>query len=94
MSSADRAADLRAQADRLDELGRLEEELLTAKQTYADTPSEENKATKQNVALKLREARSQARPEGVVVGGDAYLTPDDELPQSVHLDATDNGKEG
>ncbi|WP_433364085.1 hypothetical protein [Streptosporangium sp. CA-115845] len=83
MSSADRAAALRAQADALDELGRLETELLAAKAAYDDDPSDENKAAKTDAAHALREARSDTRSEGVQVGGDAYLTPGDELPQSV-----------
>lgn len=76
MSSADRAADLRAQADALEALAGLEADLLDAKQAYADDPTEENKAAKTEAALKLRAARAATRPEGVTVGGDAYVTND------------------
>ena len=92
MSSADRAAELRAQADALDDLARLETDLLAAKAAYDDDPSEQTKAAKTDAAQALREARSEARSEGVQVGGDAYLTPDDELPQFVQPATT--GQEG
>lgn len=95
MSSLDRAAELRAQADALDALATLETELRDAKQAYEDDPSEENKTAKNDAALKLRAARAETRPEGTTVGGDAFVTPDDEIPQSVQpAQPTITGQEG
>lgn len=73
MSSADRAADLRAQADALDALAGLESDLSAAKQAYADHPNEDTRAAKRTAAVALRAARQTYRPEGVTVGGDAYV---------------------
>lgn len=72
-SSAERAAELRAQADALDAMAGLEEDLSAAKAAYYDDPTEENKAAKVAAALALREARSLTRSDGVSVGGDAYV---------------------
>lgn len=73
MSSAERAAQLRAQADALDALAGLETDLADAKQAYADDPNEDTKAAKVSAAVALRAARQTYRPEGVTVGGDAYI---------------------
>lgn len=67
MSSADRAAELRAQADALDTLAQLEADLLNAKQS--GDPDRIREA-----AEALREARSLTRTEGVSVGGDAFVS--------------------
>ncbi|MBN6054535.1 hypothetical protein JYK22_21515, partial [Nonomuraea sp. RK-328] len=73
VSSSDRAAELRAQADALDTLASLEADLIAAKQAYADEPTPENREAKQAAAVALREARSLTRTNGVSVGGDAYV---------------------
>lgn len=73
MSSAERAAELRAQADALEALAGLEADLLAAKTAYTESPSGEARAAKQAAALALREARALTRPESTTVGGDAYV---------------------
>ncbi|ETK36145.1 hypothetical protein [Microbispora sp. ATCC PTA-5024] len=73
MSTADRAAELRAQADALDSIAGLEADLAKAKAAYAANPTEKTRAEKQRVALALREARATIRSEGHTVGGDAYV---------------------
>lgn len=73
MSSAERAAELRAQADALDALAGLESDLSAAKQAYADDPNEDTRKAKRAAAVALRAARQTYRPEGVTVGGDAYI---------------------
>jgi len=65
-SSAERAAELRAQADALDTLGQLEADLLAAKESG-------DKGATREAAEALREARSLTRTEGVSVGGDAFI---------------------
>ncbi len=79
MSSLDRAAQLRAEADDIEAeaFATLKADLLAAKAAYADDPSEENKAAKNDAALKLRAARAASRPETPAVGGDAYVIPDE-----------------
>jgi hypothetical protein len=67
-----RAAELRAQADAIEQLADREEELLAAKQAYAADPTPETKAIKDAAAKALRESRALARPEEMTVGGDAY----------------------
>lgn len=67
MSSADRAAELRAQADALDDLARMETDLLAAKESG-------DPAATQEAAEALRAARAQTRDEGFGVGGDAYIS--------------------
>lgn len=67
MSSADRAAELRAQADALEALAGLEQQLLDAKASGDQTAVRE-------AAEALREARSLTRSEGVSVGGDAFIS--------------------
>lgn len=67
MSSLDRAAELRAQADALEALGGLEADLLAAKASGDKTAIDE-------AANALRAARSLSRPEGVSVGGDAFVS--------------------
>lgn len=78
MSSLDRAADLRAQADALDNLASLESDLETAKQAYRDNPTPEARAAKQAAAIALREARARVRPDTVTVGGDAFVTSEED----------------
>ncbi|TDD54572.1 hypothetical protein E1286_05110 [Nonomuraea terrae] len=73
MSSAERAADLRAQADALDALASLEAELTAAKAAYTANPNPETLAAKRAAMDNIREARSLTRTEGVSVGGDAYV---------------------
>ncbi|GAA2861600.1 hypothetical protein [Nonomuraea rubra] len=70
-TSADRAADLRAQADALDALADLETRLLDAKQSGDPDAIRE-------AAEGLRAARAEARPEGMAVGGDAFVSNADE----------------
>lgn len=65
-SSADRAAELRAQADALDTLAGLEADLLAAK---ASGDREAVRAASEA----LREARSLTRTDGTSVGGDAFV---------------------
>jgi hypothetical protein len=72
-SSADRAAQLRAEADALEALAGLEDDLKAAKAAYDQNPSVENAAAKQDIAERLRAARAATRPEGVSVGGDAFV---------------------
>ncbi|MCC5574496.1 hypothetical protein IMZ11_02425 [Microtetraspora sp. AC03309] len=69
----DRAAALRAQADAVETLDRLERDLADAKAAHEDNPTPETYAAKQKVAHALRAAREAARSEGVTVGGDAYV---------------------
>ena len=68
-SSADRATALRAEADALEALAGLEADLLSAKASG-------DRAAIDEAADALREARSQARPEGISVGGDAFVSND------------------
>jgi len=70
-SSADRAAQLRAQAAALDALAGLEEDLLNAK-------ASSDKEAVTAAAEALREARSLTRTEGVSVGGDAFVSNPEE----------------
>lgn len=77
MSSLDRAADLRAQADALESMASLESDLEAAKQAYRDNPTPEPRAAKQAAALALREARTRVRSDTVTVGGDAYVTSEE-----------------
>lgn len=66
-SSAERAAQLRAEADALEALAGLESNLLAAKESGdRDEISE--------AAQALRDARSLTRTEGVTVGGDAFVS--------------------
>lgn len=75
MSSADRAAELRAQAEALDAMAGLEEDLLAAKQAYAEDSSPERRQAKQAAAEALRAARQEAREnEATTVGGDAFVS--------------------
>ncbi|WP_157251118.1 hypothetical protein [Nonomuraea typhae] len=74
MSSAERAAGLRAQADALERLAELEADLATAKSAHAADPTPESKAAKQETALALRQARALVREDGVAVGGDAFIS--------------------
>lgn len=75
MSSSERAAGLRAQADALDALADLEDMLLTAKAAYAADPSPENLAVKAEAAIRLREAREISRQgRSGLVGGDAFIS--------------------
>jgi hypothetical protein len=74
MSSADRAAELRSQADALEALAGLEADLMAAKQAYTSNPTVETRAAKQAAAVALREARALTRPENTTVGGDAYVS--------------------
>lgn len=75
MSASERAAELRAQADALDGLADLEADLLAAKSNYADDPSPEVRAAKQDAALALRSARELVRADRVsLVGGDAVVS--------------------
>ncbi|MER7361918.1 hypothetical protein [Nonomuraea wenchangensis] len=69
MSSADRAAELRAQADALDAVAGLENDLLAAKESGDPTAVRE-------AAEALRAARAQTRDEGFGVGGDAFVSTD------------------
>lgn len=64
-SSSERAAELRRQADALDNIGQLEDELVAAKQSG-------DPARIREAAKALREARSLARDKSMTVGGDAY----------------------
>jgi hypothetical protein len=70
-SSADRAAELRAQADALDTLAGLEADLLAAKDSG-------DKDAIRGAAEALHAARSLTRTEGVSVGGDAFVSNDTE----------------
>ncbi|MGS2645860.1 hypothetical protein [Streptosporangium sp. G12] len=97
MSSLDRADELQAQADALRELATLEDAYTEAMQAYLDDRTDEKWEAKQAAAEALRAARAESRSEGVSVGGDAFLTNPDEVPQSVqtvHLGATNNTQEG
>jgi len=73
-STAERAAQLRAQADALEALAALEQDLLAAKAAHAANPSKQTAAAVREAAEALRTARATARPEGLSVGGDAYTT--------------------
>lgn len=73
MSAADRAADLRAEADALDALAGLESNLAAAKDAYHANPSSNTSAARQTAMDELREARSLTRATGVTVAGDAYV---------------------
>jgi hypothetical protein len=70
-TSAERAAELRAQAEALDALAGLESDLLDAKASG-------DKASVRAAAEALRGARSEARTEGVSVGGDAFVMTGEE----------------
>lgn len=70
-TSAERAADLRAEADALDALAGLETDLLAAKAAG-------DRDAIREAGVALREARSQVRPESVQVGGDAFVSNDSE----------------
>lgn len=75
MSAADRAAELRAQADALEAAAELEQNLLAAKDVYAADPSPENRAAKQAAAIALRELRASWREGRTgLVGGNAFLS--------------------
>lgn len=65
-SSSERAAELRRQADALDDIGRLEDELVAAKESG-------DRSRIREAANALREARSLTRDEATSVGGDAYV---------------------
>ena len=71
MSSADRAAELRAQADALDAVVGLEHRLLDAKASG-------DPAAIDDAAKELRNARQQIRTEGVSIGGDAFISNPEE----------------
>lgn len=75
MSAADRAAELRAQADTLDAVAELEAGLLSAKEAHAAAPSAETRAPKQAAAQALREMRALEREgRADLVGGDAFVS--------------------
>lgn len=61
MSSTDRAAELRAQAEQLDKLAELEHAAASAKTAYAADPSEANRSAHRAAQDALREARWTAR---------------------------------
>lgn len=73
-STAERAAQLRAQADALEALAGLEQDLRAAKAAHAAHLTTETAAAVRAAAEALRAARANARPEGLSVGGDAYTT--------------------
>jgi hypothetical protein len=70
-SSAERAAQLRAEADALEALAGLESDLLAAKENGDQDEIRE-------AAQALRDARSLTRSEGTTVGGDAYVQTGEE----------------
>lgn len=74
MPAADRAAQLRAEADTLDELAELEVTLLEAKDAYAQRPDAARRQAKQQAARTLRAARKRTRAAGVTVGGDVFVS--------------------
>ncbi|HEY9370041.1 hypothetical protein [Streptomyces sp.] len=65
-SSAERAAQLRAEADALEAQAVLETALLDAKASG-------DRASIREAAEALRAARSETRTEGFTVGGDAFV---------------------
>jgi hypothetical protein len=73
MSSLDLADELEAKAAALRAVGRLEADLAEAKAAYTANPNGDTKAAKQAAMEAVREARSLTRPEGVSVGGDAFV---------------------
>ncbi|OPG13641.1 hypothetical protein [Microbispora sp. GKU 823] len=77
MSTADRVAELRAQADALEALAGLEADLAEAKAAYDANPNEETKAARDQAMQALRDARALTRTDGVSVGGDAYQVEED-----------------
>lgn len=75
MSASQQAAELRAQADALEAVAELEENLLAAKAAYTADPNRETRAAKQDAALLLRAGRAFEREgRGDAVGGDAFVT--------------------
>ncbi|MEV0382395.1 hypothetical protein [Nonomuraea sp. NPDC050643] len=70
-ASDDRADELQAQVDALRRQAVLEKELLDAKASGDRTAIQEAAET-------LREARSQTRPKGMSVGGDAFVSNPEE----------------
>lgn len=78
MSTADLAASLRAQADRLDELASAEHAATQAKTAYAANPSEDTKAAHRAAQQALRAVRAQSRDGRVFVpsdGSDVAIRP-------------------
>jgi len=66
MSGSDRAAELRALADRYDEMDALETAAAEAKQAYRDNPTEETKAAHHAASAALNGARSEIRSAPVL----------------------------
>jgi len=67
MNAAERAADLRAQADNLEVLSDLEQKAEAATEKYRKTPNTKNKAAHRAAAEALRAARADARPAETTV---------------------------
>jgi hypothetical protein len=67
MNAAERAAELRAQADSLETLADLEQKAEAATERYRKTPNAKNKAAYQQASAALRAARADTRPADTTV---------------------------
>jgi hypothetical protein len=67
MNAAERAAELRAEADNLETVAGLEATAESATKTYRKTKSAKNKAEYREAVEALRSARATARPTGAAV---------------------------
>lgn len=76
-SAAERAAQLRAQADALEQLDALVNDLTAAKAAYRDNPSRENRQALRAAMDAVRTARAAARDNDLTVGGDAYVVTEE-----------------
>lgn len=76
-TAAEQAAQLRAQADALEEVGRLGEATTQAKQAYHANQTPENKQAYREVARKLSDAREKYRTDRplTVEPGGVTITP-------------------
>jgi hypothetical protein len=67
MNAAERAAELRAQADNLENLAGLEQAAEAATEKYRKSPTAKNKAAYREAVEALRAARAEARPAETTV---------------------------
>jgi hypothetical protein len=71
VNASDRAAELRAQADNLENLAGLEQAAESATEKYRKSPTAKNKTAYRSAVEALREARAAARPaEATVTTGE------------------------
>jgi hypothetical protein len=77
-TTGDRAAELRAQAENLDAIGKLEAKAFDAKRAYAETGDEKAKDKHRAAAQALADAREEQRKTAVLVAsgeGNTTISP-------------------